>query len=89
MTHTPGPWFFDKHANAIIRAKVRPDFIAQFCEYVGPPEPADLSLMVLAPDILKTLEAIVNSDMAMREEDEGRKSDVLEAARTLIKAIRS
>lgn len=56
--HTPGPWWFDKHANAIVRATVRPDALAQFCEYVGPPDAADLSLMVSAPELLEALEGI-------------------------------
>lgn len=41
-------------------------------------------LIAAAPDLLGALRAIVNSDMAMREEDEGRVSPELEAARAAI-----
>lgn len=35
-------------------------------------------------DLLEALNSVVNSDMAMREEDEGRKSAVLDKARAAI-----
>lgn len=37
-----------------------------------------------ASDLLAALKSIVNSDMAMREEDEGRRSPELQAARAAI-----
>lgn len=41
-------------------------------------------LFAAAPDLLAALDAIVNSDMAMREEDEGRESKELKLARAAI-----
>lgn len=41
-----------------------------------------------APDLYAACEAVLNSDMAMREEDEGRVSDMLNMVRAAVKKAR-
>jgi hypothetical protein len=45
---------------------------------------ANAHLIAAAPELLRALELIVNSDMAMREEDEGEISTELSHARAAI-----
>lgn len=45
---------------------------------------ANAALIAAAPDLYEALREIVNSDMAMREEDEGRESPTLTRARAAL-----
>jgi hypothetical protein len=79
---TPGPW-------KVRKSPYGPRYL---CVQIGKDdryttselEPADARLMAAAPEMLAALRAVLNSDMAMREEDEGRFSEVLNGVRTAI-----
>jgi hypothetical protein len=79
---TPGPW----------KARKSPHGPRYLCVQIGKDEayttlelePADARLMAAAPEMLAALRAVLNSDMAMREEDEGRVSEVLNEVRKAI-----
>lgn len=81
--HTPGPW-------NIIWEKQDKDWVIEKTD--GSMEPicwvresqANAKLIAAAPDLLRALELIVNSDMAQREEDEGEISTELSHARAAI-----
>lgn len=45
---------------------------------------ANARLISASPDLLAALEAVANSDMAMREEDEGYTSSIMEQVRAAI-----
>lgn len=49
---------------------------------------ANMHLTAAGPDMYAALEKVLNSDMAMREEDEGRKSDILEIVRAALARAR-
>lgn len=51
---------------------------------IGTYREANAHLIAAAPDLYRALELILNSDMAMREEDEGEISTVLSIARAAI-----
>lgn len=90
--HTPliigQPWFRqvddeilgrDADGEVFVIAQVNP-----LAEMPGEVTDNHARLLTAAPELLAALQTIVNSDMAMREEDEGNTSSELTAARAAI-----
>jgi hypothetical protein len=87
---TPGPWYVgddaapdcpDHHNSglALVDTGRSGDWpIARLCEW------NNVNLIAAAPELLAALEAVLNSDMAQREEDEGRVSETLDKVRAAI-----
>ncbi len=84
-THTPGPWILEKgKAHDLIVDKDGTP-IAEINTFIGPfgrdENNANAHLIAAAPELLRAIELIINSDMAQREEDEGNISTELSIAR--------
>src|SRR5258708_2795590 len=91
--HTPGPWWIGEesedfgshtpiHANewgAVAQVVTEMADQGESAEGI-----ANARLIAAAPDLLRALELVVNSDMAQREEDEGSISTELAHARAAI-----
>ena len=101
--HTQGPWQLDKaisprNAPIIYSPSAQRVVCALHYEHVAGSGDygafdnleANAALIAAAPDMLRALELILNSDMAMREEDEGEISTELSHARAAVsKAVQS
>lgn len=91
---TPGPWrSVGRCIHAPVLALGNPTSAIAFALDCGaksgraPEVKANADLIAAAPEMYTALEAVINSDMAMREEDEGRISDTLSVVRAaLVKA---
>ncbi len=88
--HTPGPWKHD-YTNSAKLTYVCISAVdgsnGNTCvigQCAGPDNEANAKLISAAPDLLRALEMIVDSDMAQREEDEGEISTELSHARAAI-----
>jgi hypothetical protein len=92
--HTPGPWqVHSDHSpyDLTIIGNVDGPLEDGFYNYSTVCDVADtadadgnLALIAAAPELLEALHAVLNSDMAMREEDEGNVSKVLNKVRAAI-----
>ncbi len=94
MAYTKGPWEaetntdFDKDDNEYI---YKTGWIKNVVKYknCGSHEALwnnldDLTLVLTAPELLEVLKEIVNSDIALREQDEGNNSKLLNKVKFLI-----
>lgn len=86
---TPGPWTWGAGYNGLYGPNG--SVILEYASYENmwlpdymPGAEANARLIAAAPELLEALKAIVASDMAMREEDEGNVSPELNAARAAI-----
>lgn len=88
--HTPGPWtVHGRRAGLTIRdAKDRPVAEPWLTDISHDEREANARLIAAAPELLAALYTVLGSDMAQREEDEGRVSDTLNTLRAAIAKAR-
>lgn len=98
INHTPGPWsigYNGYNASMIYGPGERGVAVCSVflplhrkLDEIDPQkfrtELADARLISCAPEMLATLIAVLNSDAAMREEDEGNESSTLKAIREIV-----
>lgn len=86
--HTPGPWSYNyigSHGYCIYEgATPGGKHIGLSILYKKDGGEANARLIAAAPDLLEALRVVLNSDMAMREEDEGQTSKTLDVVRAAI-----
>lgn len=99
MSHTPGPWTVEESPNyqgipglygaticgsghGVLIAEIRGAVQIDGTRHTE--NGANAKLLAAAPEMLAALQLILNSDMAMREEDEGNVSPMLDLVRAVI-----
>ncbi len=94
MSHTPGPWKMRNDGTILTLSRTERKAIGQFIGCFSEQQHFiehfyNNKLIEAAPELLEVIKEILNSDIAMREEDEGEVSPLLEKARKMVEKIGS
>lgn len=90
MSHTPGPWKMGRNGKQSYRNIESSDnILIATCWPYGNVEDllianANAQLISAAPELLQVVKELLNSDIAMREEDEGNESKLLNKIRSMV-----